>query len=179
MSLTNTKTSYGSVSRLFHWAIAAIYIGLFYVAYTMMDMPNSPEKFGLYGWHKSFGVLVFILALARIIWRWSNPVPQAEPGTQSWQYHCAQLAHYGLYALMLAMPLSGYIMSTVGGHDVSLFGLKLPSLLAQDPSLMGTARQAHTLLSQAIMGLVGVHVLAGLWHHLVRKDRTLTRMIKG
>ena len=179
MSLTNTKTSYGSLARLFHWGIAAIYIGMYYVAYAMMAMPDSPDKFQLYGLHKSFGVFVLMIALTRLIWRWSNPTPGPTGGTKPWQHTLAQLVHYGLYALMLAMPLSGYIMSVASGYDVALFGMKVPSLVAHNPDLAKAARQAHTLISQAIMGLVGLHVAAALWHQLIRKDRTLTRMMKG
>ena len=179
MSISNKKTSYGSVARLFHWGIAALYIGMFYVAYTMMDMAKTPAKWELYDLHKSFGLVLLILALTRIIWRWSNPVPQAEPGTKKWQHTLAQLAHYGLYALMLAMPLSGYAMSVAGGHEVAMFGLSVPSLIPNNTEIATLAHQGHALLSQAIMGLVGLHVVAALWHHLIRKDRTLTRMIRG
>ena len=179
MRFSNTKTSYGILARLLHWGMALLYVGLFYAAYTMMDMPKTPAKWELYGLHKSFGLVALLIALTRVIWRWSNPVPQPEPGTQQWQHFLAQLAHYGLYALMFAMPLSGYVMSVAGGHEVQFFGLPVPSLLSNNIPLATLAHQGHALISQGILWLVGLHVAGALWHHLIRKDRTLMRMLRG
>jgi cytochrome b561 len=117
--------------------------------------------------------------MTRMIWRWSNPVPQAEPGTKKWQHTCAQLAHYGLYAIMFAMPITGYTMSVAGGHEVDMFGIAVPSVMPNNHDLASLAHSAHGWISYAMIGLVGLHVVAALWHHLIRKDRTLTRMIRG
>ncbi|MBN9565399.1 MAG: cytochrome b [Alphaproteobacteria bacterium] len=177
MALHNTPSSYGSIAKIFHWGIALIYTALFISAYIMMDMPNSDSKFFIYGIHKSFGVSVLILAAARLIWRLFSTTPLPATNTPSWQALFAKFAHFGLYALMFAMPVSGYIMSTAGGHPVKLFGLELPALLAKNPELAKLARDGHTWISYAILALVSAHVIGAFYHHWIRKDDTLLRML--
>jgi cytochrome b561 len=176
MSLHNTSSAYGSIAKSFHWGMAAIFIGLFIGAYIMMDMPSSEPKFFIYGIHKSFGVLALILAAARLIWKFFSISPAPATRTPLWQILMAKMAHFGLYILMFAMPMSGYVMSTAGGHPVKLFGLELPALISQNPELAKMARNGHTWISYAILALVSAHIIGALYHHWIRKDDTLKSM---
>ena len=176
MALHNTSSSYGSIAKIFHWGMAAIFTGLFLGAYIMMDMPSSEPKFFIYGIHKSLGILVLILAAARLMWKLFSATPLPAAGTPNWQIFLAKLAHFGLYILMFAMPMSGYVMSSAGGHPVKLFGLSLPSLISQNPEIAKLARNGHTWVSYAILALVSAHIIGALYHHWIRKDETLKRM---
>jgi cytochrome b561 len=179
MALHNTSSSYGSIAKIFHWGMVAIFIGLFIGAYIMMDMPSSDSKFFIYAMHKSFGVLVLILAAMRLIWKLFSIAPHPATGTPNWQVFLAKLAHFGLYILMFAMPMSGYVMSTAGGHPVKLFGLDLPALIAHNPEIAKLARNGHTWISYAILALVSIHIIGALYHHWIQKDKTLERMLRS
>ena len=178
--LQNTNTSYGWVARLFHWLMAIVFIGLFGVAYTMMDMGPSDTKWALYGLHKATGMTILGLSMARLWWRLANPVPQLPKTVPSWQIMGANFIHYLLYALMFLMPLSGYLMSVWGSHPISWFGLfTLPMIMLPNKDLAGLAHSAHFFFSYILIGAFSLHVLGALYHHCCLKDRVLTRMLKG
>src|SRR5437868_2685070 len=108
MALRNTDLAYGSIAKTFHWAIAIIIIGLLTVGLIMADMPVSPDKFKLYGLHKSFGITVLLLALFRLGWKAANHSPLLPDTLNRLEKFLAHAGHGILYVLMFAMPLSGW-----------------------------------------------------------------------
>lgn len=178
MEMKNTKERYGVVAQVFHWAIFALFVGLFVVAEMMEEAPKGPGKYALYDLHKSLGVSVLFLAFARISWRMANPKPQLEGTLSKGIEKAASASHFLLYAVMFIMPLGGYIMSVTGGHPVGFFGLfKLPMLMGKNHDLHEAFEEVHEVMAVLILVLVSVHLLAALWHHFVVKDNVLRRML--
>ena len=178
--LKNTRNTYGIITRLLHWSMAIIIIGLLALGLYMEGLPRSEEKFELYGLHKSFGVLVLGLFVLRYLWRLSNTVPQLPNHLSSLEKLAAHLGHYALYGMMLLMPVSGILMSGYGGYPISFFGLfELPKLVSPNKELGGLFNQVHMYLGWAMIGLVSAHIGAAFWHLLYHKDRVMQRMVRG
>jgi cytochrome b561 len=144
----------------------------------VVDLPLSPEKFSWYGLHKSIGATLIAAVFLRFIWRQLNAVPPL-PEAMKWHERMgAHLGHFGLYGLMLALPMSGWLMSSAAGFTVSVFGwFTLPDLIAADKALSKTLAQVHELLAFAIIGLAAIHAGAALIHHFIKKDTVLKRML--
>lgn len=175
--IKNTAYRYGAVSQFFHWSMALLMISLAGVGLWMMDLPPDNFKWFIYGWHKQLGITVFALVVLRYVWRAYNVQPHKPASLSTMQHMAAQAAHYALYGVMLAMPISGYIMSMAGGHGVNWFGVQLPDLIGKNPELGGIAREIHEYVGYAFWGLLALHAGAALWHHFVQKDDVLTRML--
>lgn len=171
----NSEDNYGLVTRLLHWAMALLMIGLFGVGLWMSGLPKSDFRGSVFGMHKSFGVLVATLVILRLAWRLRNPVPRPE-GT-AWQQTLAAAMHWALYGAMIAIPVVGVLMSDTGGRPTSFFGLfSLPTLIGKNELLHDVLGGAHALLSWCMISLVAVHGAAALWHHFIAKDPVLARM---
>lgn len=176
MQLKNSETHFGLIAILFHWVMALLIIGMLGVGLYMTDLPIGIQKLKLYGLHKAFGILVLILVILRIIWRLSNKTPLLT--MPKLEVIAARLAHLALYALMLAMPLSGWLMTSAAGLPPSFFGLfTLPSLVAPNDDLRELFGFAHEWLAYGLIALIVLHTLAALKHHFYNKDDILRRMI--
>lgn len=177
MQIQDNAHSYGWVSQAFHWGMFALIIGLFMVANQMIDAPKGPDKFTLYGLHKSFGLTVLFLLFGRISWRLANPTPQ-DAEASVLEVTASRALHFLLYGVLLAMPVSGIFMTLAGGHPVSWFGLiDLPNLIGENKSLSETAKLVHQFTAYGTIFLIAGHVGAGLWHQFVRKDGIMKRML--
>ncbi len=177
MSFKNTDTQYGALAKLLHWAGAFIILGLCIVGFIMVDMAYSPEKLQLYANHKSFGLLILLLVLLRIGWKFLSPAPAALTTHQAWEKLLAKGAHLFLYFAMIAMPLSGWVMSSAGEFPVTFFGLTLPPLTGKDETLFELSKFTHWLLAYGLMGVIGLHAAGAFKHHIIDKDETLSRMM--
>jgi len=176
--LKNTENSYGLIARILHWVISFSIIGLICVGFFMSSMESSPEKFELYGMHKAFGVIVLSLIVFRIIWRLCDNVVLPPSGLPQMIRLAAKSGHFLLYVFMLIMPISGIMMSRFGGHDIPVFGLFVIPAFEKKGEL---ATIFHTIHVTAIWGFIAViimHIGAAFYHHFIRKDNVLMRMIK-
>lgn len=180
MPIRNTRDEWGSVSKLLHWAVLAMVLAMAYLGLTMGDLPNGPGKAATYALHKSIGLTLLAVMLLRLAWRLWAGAPAPVAGTPRWQAHVARLTHWGLYALLLAMPLSGWILNSAAGAPLQWFGLvSVPALGGQDEGLREIAEEAHELLFWTLVALALVHVAAAVYHHLFARDATLLRMLPG
>lgn len=178
MPLNNTKLSYGSVANFFHWLMALLIITLLAVGFIMTEMENSPDKFKIYGLHKSIGIVILTLAALRLMWKSVNVAPLLPDSMADIEKFAAQCGHALLYLLMFAMPLSGWAMSSAAGLQVSVFGwFTLPNLVAPDETMKQLLRNWHYYLAWAIIAMVSLHVLAALLHHFYHKNNVLRRML--
>lgn len=176
--LGNTQKDYGSVTKLFHWTMALLIIGLVTAGIIMHEMENSPLKWQVYGIHKATGIVVFFLASLRVIWRWVNPVPQLDPDVPPLVKWSATNNIRFLYLLMILYPVSGYLMSTLGGHAISIYGLYEIQPIGKFPEISKRLHFFHTyILEYLLIFSFSAHVLGALYHHFIRKDRTLKRMM--
>ncbi len=191
MSLKNTRTRWGWPAKVFHWVMALLIIGLAlvgtYMANFLSDMFLQIELTQI---HKSFGFVAFTLAVLRVLWRWANPVTPALPeGQSAWERGAAHLTHYGLYALMFVMPLSGWLMASASplndanAYPVQIknmvFGLfELPDPIApSDKELEALFHTIHAYSSYLLAALLLLHIGGALKHHFVDRDSVLRRML--
>lgn len=176
MNTTATQNWNFSV-RFFHWLTFLLVLGQFVLAAFMDEMEKGAARDSVMGLHKSVGVTILLLVAVRLGLRLlTKAPPDAAPG--SLQDRAAKLVHLLLYVLLVAMPVSGMVVSMAGGHPVSWFGLwQLPSFVAASDSLKEAAEEAHELIGTAIFILVGLHAAAALWHHYKLKDDVLRRML--
>lgn len=178
MTLKNTDERWGPVSQLLHWAIVLLILGQGTVGLLMTEMRISPDKIRIYALHKSFGLTILALAALRLLWRWYAGTPQPVPGTPHWQARIAALTHWSLYALLFAIPLSGWVLNSAAGFPLQWFGLfNLPAITGKDHGLHELAEDVHALLFWALVALALVHAAAAFYHHLFRHDATLARML--
>ena len=175
-----TRYRYTRTARTFHWLAALLIFTGFALGLYMSDLEFSPDKLRYYVWHKWLGITVFLLAAARLAWRAANPAPALPVAMPAWQRRVAVAAHVLLYALMLAIPLSGWIYSSATGVSVAYLNLvDLPNLVTKDRDLAKTLLLVHQSLNYLLAAVVTVHVSAALWHHFVDRDDVLARMLPG
>ncbi|MCC9622501.1 cytochrome b [Thalassospira sp. MA62] len=179
MAIRSDKRVFGTVTKTFHWVMAALIIGVFSVGWYMDFLPLGMEKLEWISRHKSLGATVLALVILRFVWRHIEPTPDAL-GELAIERFAAKAGHIGLYLLMFAMPLSGWTMSSAANYPVSVFGLfTLPNLVSPNEELFNTLKTVHWGLSWVIAALVVGHVLAALKHHFWDGDATLRRMLPG
>ena len=179
MQWRNTRNSWGLVAILTHWLVALSIFGLFGLGLWMTELDYySPWYRQAPDLHRSIGVLLLIVILLRLAWRWLNARPSDLPTHRPWEVSAAHLAHTLLYLLPLAIMLTGYLMSTADGRGLSVFGwFEIPALFTaidQQETIMG---DLHRILAWVLMGLVAVHAAGALKHHIFDRDTTLTRML--
>jgi cytochrome b561 len=171
---------YTRTAMTLHWLIALILFGMFALGLYMTELPLSPTKLKLYSYHKWAGVTVFLLVLLRLGWRITHVPPALPASTPGWQVKAAAAGHHLLYLLMVAAPLSGWLMSSAKGFQTVWFGvLPLPDLLAKDEALGETLLQAHRFLNYFFIAVVAGHVMAALKHQFIDRDGLLSRMLPG
>ncbi|MEK6746891.1 MAG: cytochrome b [Pseudomonadota bacterium] len=178
MCFKNTLQTYGVVAKSFHWLMAVLIIVLLAVGLIMTGMENSPDKFKLYGMHKAFGIVVLFLASLRLGWKILDVSPLLPDSLGKMAKLGAKLGHFGLYVLMFAMPITGWLMSSAAGFPVSVFGMfVMPDLILPDKEFGHDMNELHSILAWGLMGLIALHFLAALLHHFYYRDNTLTRML--
>lgn len=170
--------NYTKTAIFLHWLMALGLITAFSLGIYMVDLPLSPQKFKFYAWHKWLGITLFALVIIRLTWRLTHPVPQLPTITPVWEQYTAQLVHFLLYFLMLAIPLSGWLMSSAAGFSVVFLGwIPLPDLVAKNKELADLLKQIHGTLNFSLLSLVILHLLAALKHHFIAKDHVLVQML--
>ena len=178
MPIRNTQESWGSLTRVFHWLIALLVLIMLLLGASMEEFAK-PTRSILMQIHKSIGLTVFLLMILRLCWRLINPTPHLPLTTPRWQKRAARGSHALLYFALIFMPLSGWIMSTAGGHTTRfwwLFVIKA-SWIPESKTLSHFASDIHLLLAWTITGLLIIHIGAALKHHFVDKDGVINRMM--
>ncbi|HTM64497.1 MAG TPA: cytochrome b [Gammaproteobacteria bacterium] len=173
--ITNTINSYGKISKIFHWLMFALFLGMFAIAYTMINIPSSNFSLSLYDLHKATGLLLLGLAFMRLLWNVMNQHPELADAKKSVKF-AAKLNVFTLYFLMFVMPLTGIGMSTLSGHHVSFFGIFEIPALADNPAADKFFSLAHEWLAYLLIAVFSLHVAGALYHHYIRKDDVLRRM---
>ncbi len=175
--LKNTKIEYALITKAFHWSMALIIMGLLLLGFYMADLDRTPFKFELYGWHKSFGVLILGLVVLRILWKFTNAKVEKFSSHKVWEKSLAKIVHILLYISMIGIPLTGWLMSSAGGHDVQLFGLSLPALITKDEKFGALMNLSHEILAYLLITVIFLHIAGAFKHHFMDKDGTLIRMM--
>jgi cytochrome b561 len=175
---SSSQQRYTGVAISLHWLIAAVILCTFLLGQYMTNLQLSPVKLKLYSYHKWIGVTIFLLVLARLAWRLAHRPPPPPASMPAWQHSAAGIAHLALYALTLAIPVSGWLMSSASGFQVVYLGvLPIPDLIAKSKETAAQLEQLHEALNWLMVLVVAMHVAAALKHHLVDRDDVLWRML--
>ena len=178
MSVRNSTRSWGSLSKALHWIIVLLIINQWVIGMRADSLPLGLAKLQALAWHKSFGITILGLAVVRLAWRWMNPVPDLSAETRPWERVLAKISHVLLYALIFAMPLSGWTMSSARSFPVSWFGwLQLPDLVKPDPQLYERLKELHETLFIVLVAVAVLHVAGALKHHFIDRNDVLRRML--
>ncbi len=171
---------YTTTAIALHWLVALLILSAFPLGLTMVDLPLSPTRLQLYSYHKWVGVSVFLLVAARLAWRLAHTPPPLPADMPTWQHRASGIAHGALYGLMVAIPLSGWLMSSAKGFQTVWFGvIPLPDLLARNRELGELLAAVHQALNYTLAVLVVLHVVASLKHHFIERRPFLQRMGLG
>ena len=177
---TLAPTGYTATAKALHWLIVALLIVQFILAWTMPDIRRDTPVTTLIGLHFTFGVIILAVAVLRLAVRLVRGAPPPEAGIPGWQETSSQIVHWLLYALLLIVPLLGWINADWRGMPVALFGYEMPHLIAARAAGWQWTGDVHGLLANYVMlALVGIHVAAALYHHVVMGDGVLRRMLPG
>ncbi len=178
--LRNTRTRWGALSQFLHWLMAAligVQIGL---GLAGANLPLGMSKLATLARHKSLGLTILALALIRLTWRALNPTPVLPGALKAYERRLALATHVALYALLIALPVTGWIMSSARGFPVSWFNLvQLPNLVRPDPALYHAMVLTHIVLASTLGLILILHFAAAIRHHFVLHDEVLRRMLPG
>ena len=172
---------YGAIPQTLHW----LTVGLVILAWTLGTFDDALPKgqaraAGLFV-HISAGVAILAVLVARLLWRLADPPPPPEPTVLGvWLDRAGKVAHYALYALLIAAPVAGIVLQFARGDALPLFGLsEIPSPWPASRALPRTLKEVHEVLANGLLILAGFHAAAALVHHWFLRDRTLVRMLPG
>lgn len=170
---------YDLVQRGLHWTMAAIILVAIVIGlYCWTLPPGTPIRVLLLDVHKSLGMTALVLVVVRLVWRFVKGAPAYAERLSPLVHAAAHSAHWALYALMLWMPVTGYIFSGSGNHSLPFFGLfQWPRLVPYDKALEHTGSYLHSVGAVVIIGLLAMHLGAVAWHRLIKKDAILSRML--
>ncbi len=173
----NASTHYTKVAVVLHWLIAALLLGQIAFGWFLETVPRGTPMRGVYvNFHKSTGLTLALLIVARVLWRLANRPPPLPSFMPSWERRAATLSHLALYACMLGMPLSGYIASNFSKYGVKLFNwVLLPPWGTEDARVYAIFNTTHVVLSYLFVALIVLHVGAAVWH-AARRDGVLGRI---
>ena len=178
MNFRNTTRSWGAVSKTLHWLIVLLILNQWVIAARADALPLGSAKLQALALHKSFGMTILALAVVRLVWRWLNPVPTLDGLAKNWERALANVSHVLLYALIFAMPLTGWMMSSARNFPVSWFKLfQFPDLVAPSDDLFHRMNDLHHLLFSVLVVVAALHVAGALKHHFIDRNDVLRRML--
>jgi cytochrome b561 len=178
MSYGTRTDHYPATSKLLHWLVAASVLITAPVAIAMTRIDKGPTQDVLYNLHKSLGVLILFLMVLRLINRLAAGALAPEAEIPSWQKTVSSIVHTSLYVLLLAMPVVGYIANSAYGASTPFFGLfELPGIVGKNEVLATQLFTLHRWVGWLVILLVLTHVSAALYHHIIRRDVVLKRML--
>lgn len=178
MNWKNTTARYGTLSIAMHWLMVMLLVGVYGCIELRELFPKgSDSREALKGWHFSLGLTVFILVWFRLSLRLVSTIPRIDPEPEPWQGHLAKAVHICLYLLMFTMPVLGWLILSAEAKAISFYGLQLPALISENNELGEFIKEIHVIGGTAGYFLVGIHAIAALFHHYVKRDNTLLRIM--
>lgn len=165
-------------ARIFHWATVVFVLLMIPAGLVMVqDGLDRTVQNALFIFHKNVGVVVLLLVLARLAYRLAVPPPPLPDSMPAWQHRVSGITHGLLYALLIAMPIAGYVRVRAGGFPIeALDALGIPTLVPRSESLAELAKMLHWLGGFALAALIALHVGAALFHAIVKQDGVFSRM---
>ena len=174
--MTPTRSHFTVLQRLLHWLMAICLLAMLFIGVGMLSTV-MPKYVPLLATHKTLGITILVLALIRLGVRARYGAPALPADLPEPMKLAAHLSHYGLYALMIAMPLLGWGMMSAGSYPVVLFGnIRLPPILPPSDGVHTLLWNAHYYLAFAFFALILMHLAAALFHALIRRDGVFDAM---
>jgi cytochrome b561 len=168
--------NYSLHSKLIHWLMSIMILGMLFIGFFLDDFPVAQKAF-VYTIHKSTGLLLMVLVIIRLAMRFTSSYPALPDSTPTIVVHIAKWNVFGLYLMMILMPLSGFLMSSLSGYPVPFYGLFTIDSLWQNKLVAGLSHEFHEIGGYIFALLIAGHILGGLFHHFVLKDGVLKRII--
>lgn len=180
MTWRNTSERYGSLSIGIHWLMLLLLSAVYACIELREFFPKgSDPREALKTWHFMLGLSVFVLVWLRLVQHAFGPTPRIEPEPPKWQALAAKLMHLALYALMIGLPLVGWLLLSAAGKPIPFFGQQLPALIAENKGLAETIKEVHETGGTIGYIIIGLHAFAALFHHYWVGDNTLRRMLSS
>jgi cytochrome b561 len=172
------RLQYGTTAKLFHWLIVALLLVQYPIGWLMPDIHGGKPGAAM-TFHISFGILILVLIVMRLVWRLTHPVAP-ESSLPPWQRLSSEAVHWLLYALVLATIVTGWLFASFRGWAISLFYLvPLPMLASGNAAAIKTIDGLHQAMEWALLVAIGIHVAAALAHIFIFRDRIMQRMLPG
>jgi cytochrome b561 len=175
-----TRPAYSVGARLLHWITAVLILLMIPLGFVIANDWGGPLQDWLYDLHRSIGAVLIPIVLLRLLAWWARPPAELPHDIPPLQRHAARVTHVCLYVLLLVQPLVGWMATSAFRAPISVFGLfELPPICAENRAVSEQLFFAHAVLGATLCALVAAHIAAALYHHFVRRDRVLMRMIAG
>lgn len=179
MAWRNTPTSFGLTTRILHWSMLLLIIGMLILGNKIADMQPGLANLWLFGLHKTGGFAVLILTIIRAVWHRFSPTPHPIGDRKDWANRAARAAHAAIYLCLFAIPISGWVASSATGIDVMMFDtITIPAIAPVSEAWEKTGFMLHGALTKLLMALLAAHILGAMLRG-VKQDGTLERMIGG
>ncbi len=177
----NQQQVYGTWSRYLHWSIAIIFLELIPMGIYMSMIPDDAwYRHTYFVVHKTLGFTLLLLVVLRIVWNYVNPRPALSTSLKPWEKQSAQIVHGLLYFILLALPLSGYLMSSFADKPMALFAWDIPSMLVPDDNLKRLFGFLHKIFLPYFCYLIlGLHIVGALKHQLIDKHEYALKRMTG
>ena len=175
MSLTNTLTEYGTISKIFHWLSAAVLIIQIPLGFYLVDMDFSEKRLTVESLHVTLGISIFYLTLFRLIYKTINPTPSLQKNIFIGQKLIAKLNHYLLYISILTITISGALKKLYNGEELDIFFSKIE--IKDNFELADIFYEIHIIGNFTLIGLITLHILAVIIHKLFFKENLLKRIL--
>jgi cytochrome b561 len=174
------EAGYTGTARLFHWATAALVLLMLPIGIVMANVDVGPAQDTLYHLHRSIGVVLMPLILARLLYRLQHPPPSLPVTVPAFQRRAAHIIHWALYGILLLQAIVGWIATSAYRAPILVFWMfELPPIWPVDRPFSDMLFAVHLTMGLALLALVVIHVGAALFHHFVLKDVVLRRMVRG
>lgn len=175
---SNGTPKYGSLVIGLHWLTFLLFIAIYATMELRGIFPKGSDgRNGMMMWHYMLGLTILAVVALRLAARLSGGTPPIQPPPPRWQMWFANAMHVALYALMIGMPILGWLTLSAAGKPIPFFGLNLPALLSKNKELASQIKDVHETCAAIGYYLIGLHAAAGLFHHYVVRDTTLRRML--
>ena len=178
MATMENSVGYTGTAKTLHWLVALLLIAQFIFAWTMPDIKRDTPVTTLISLHFTFGIIILAVAIVRLGARMIQGEPEPVATLLPWERRVSSTVYWLLYALLFVIPILGWINASYRGMPIVMFGLEVPALIAKRAPGWGWTGDVHSLLAEyGMLILVGLHVVAALYHYLMRRDGVLQRML--
>ena len=178
--MTNPQTAarYSKPVVILHWLMLLLMIGVYaFIELKVLFVKGTPPPELMKTIHFTLGLTVFLFVIVRIYFRITSATPAIQPALNPIMHYISTVMHLALYALMIAMPIAGWLILSAAGKPIPFYGLELPPLIAKNKELAKTIKELHETAGSIGYFLIAGHALAGLFHHYIKRDNTLARML--